>query len=442
MRRRNFALGTSGLLLAGGATAQGVGQTETDFVQLSYASRQRLEDAIDKYITDSGFAGRADVLLEFGAADVNVRGDHPDWARHRTLAFDSALLEAQSKLVSRLNTRIVAESIERLFRAGNSEPPPFQAEGLNRPGQMNDLLRRLLAVARGRLDNELRELGIEPETLNQAPEPQRHVMLARSLRQTSVRRSVGELVGFEPVQTFEVHDGRGNFRIGVVMVGSERSKAIARDILQRRGQFTPEPARAMDLRQVVADRSRLLDDFGVRRVTDEAGMPALLSFAQWGIGYRGNDRVRLGMELDIAGRQVREMADRQIAEYLAGSGQFDSNSEIGMEIEQAVQRHADGYVETSPSTTALVDGLRQVMRRRANLQGITGLSTLLAWSQTHPVTNQPIIGAVRVWSASADQATRAFRDGRTPQGTAVEPNNSAGQPGMRQGRPLTTSRDF
>lgn len=443
MRRRELALIAPALLLARAAAAQGAAQSSGDFVQLVYEARQRLEDAMDAYVSQSGFVGRPDVLLDSGAADVNVPGDHPDWTRHRMLAFEAALLEAQAKLLSRLNSSILAESVDRLFRAANSEPPAYQVSDLNRPGQLNDLVRRLLAVARGRLDSELRELGINPQELDQAPEPQRHVMLSRGLRQTSIRRSAGELVGFLPVQTFEVHDGRGNFRLGVIVVGSERSKAVARQILQRRGEFTPDPSRAMDLRALVADRSRLVDDFGVRLVTDQAGLPAVVSFAQWGVGYRGNDRVRLNLELDTAGRQVRELADRQIAEFLAGSGQFDSNSEVAAGVEQVVQRHADNYLETSPTVVSLADGLLQVMRRRANVQGLVGLSTLQSWTQNHPVTGQPIIGAVRVWSASADQATRAFRDGRPPAAAAPsQPAAPGGQPGIRQGREMSTSRDF
>ncbi|MDJ0391646.1 hypothetical protein QMO56_26485 [Roseomonas sp. E05] len=119
---------------------------------------------------------------------------------------------------------------------------------------------------------------------------------------------------------------------------------------------------------------------------DPAGLPVIVSFAQWGISYRGNDRNRIEMELDAAGQQVRATADRQIAEFLAGSGQYERTTETGREIENVALRHANGYDERRPSTVSVTDGMLQVMRRRAEVKSLAGLHTLTSWSQRHPVT--------------------------------------------------------
>ena len=82
------------------------------------------------------------------------------------------------------------------------------------------------------------------------------------------------------------------------------------------------------------------------------------------------------------------------------------------------------------------------MRRRAQVNNLTGLTTLANWSQRHPVTGQQLIGCVRAWSAASERAVRNYRDQRPAAAEAPRPNPSQGQPGMRTGRELMNSRDF
>jgi hypothetical protein len=410
--------------------------------QAAYEASASLDETIQAYIDRSAFRMQPGTIVEFGTASVPKPGNDPDWAKLRTLAFEEAQLSAQAKIVQAQSSSIQAETVSRLYRAGNAEPPPYQPTELDRPGMLPDLMRRLLGVARGRLDAELRELGIDPAAFERTPEPQRHLQMSNAIRIRSTTRAVGELAGFVPVQTFESHDGNGNFRIGVVVVGSARVKAVIQQILTRRGEFQPDMDRARDIRALVADRRALVDDFGVRLLYDTAGLPAIVSFAQWGISYRGNDRNRMEMERDTAAEQVRSAADRQIAEFLAASGQYEATSAAGREIEAVAMRHADGYDERRPSTVTVTDELLRIMRRRAQVSNLTGLTTLASWTQAHPVTGQRIIGSVRTWSAAAERDIRSYRDQRPPAAEAARPGMPQGQSGIRSGRDLLNSRDF
>jgi hypothetical protein len=439
---RRAALGAGSAIFATAAAAQTQGTETQSAVQQAYESRMMLEEALQGFIERSGLKQQAGVTVEVGMAPVDVRGDNPQWVRARSIAFDAALLDAQSKIVKAFNTTIATETIRRVFRAADADLPTFPPEALERPGVLPDLMRRIVGLARGRLDAELRELGVDPAEFERAPEPRRAVLASNAIRSRTTIRAISELAGFTAVQTFETHDGNGNFQIGTVVVGSERTKGLVRQIQLRRGQFEPDLSRATDIRALVQDRRALVDDFGVRLLMDQAGLPVIVSFAQWGIAYGGNDRNRINLELDAASAQVQSSADRQIAEFLAASAQYDQTSETGREMESVALRQADGLERQPDTVVNITSSLLSVMRRQANVRNLTGITTLANWSQRHPVTNQQIIGCVRTWSAAAERDLRATRDGRPAAAPAAPERRQGGEPGIRSGREHMNSRDF
>jgi len=428
--------------------AQGSNSEAQPSDQAEYDPRGDLQVAIQNYIEQwTSRFGRSEpgLLIEYAIEAVRLRPDNPEWVKERTITYERAVLNAQKKFVVAQGLTLTAESVSQLLRAGSQEPPPFRRESLDRPGALPDLTRRILAVARGRLDNELRELGIDPADLNRVPEPQRHIQLANRLRITSVERAFGELVGFSPIQTFEAHDGQGNFYVGVVLAGSHRRKAVAAQILSQRGQFqaNPDPAVRTRIRSLVANRNALVDDFGVRLLDDDNGLPILVSFAQWGVSYVGGDRMRADLERDAAESQVRSLADRQIAEFLAASAEFRKAGDIQGNTEVASRRHADNYIEQEATTSTIVDQMDQTIRRRAQINNLPGIHTLSSWTARHPDTNRPIVGCVRAWSAVNEAAMREYRS-PTSQAPAAAPAASqpAGRPGIRMGREIVGGRDF
>lgn len=416
--------------------------------QAEYDPRGDLQAAIQTYIEewrDRHGSNEPGLIIQSGIEGVPLRPDNPDWVKSRTLTFERAVLKAQKDFVILQGSTNTADSTLSLFRAANQEPPPFRRESLEQAGALPDLTRRILAVARGRLDNELREIGVDPAELNRVPEPQRHVQLANQLRLSSVRRAFGELVGFSPIQSFEANDGQGNFYIGTVLAGSHRRKAVAQQILTRRGQFepNPNPTSRIRLRTLVADRRALVDDFGVRLIDDENGLPVLVSFAQWGVSYQGGDRMRADLEREAAEAQVQAQADRQITEFLAASASFEGNEKAGSGQETVAQRHADGYVAQEATTSSIFDAVNQTLTRRAQINNLPGIYTLSSWSARHPETNRPIVGCVRVWSAVSETAIRDYRNPpRQAEPTTPQSPAPAGRPGIRRGREIIGGQDF
>lgn len=415
-------------------------QEETD-------ARSTLQNRMSEYITGfrRRFARESGLIVGSGIGQVRQLSDHPDWVKLRSLAFEQAVLEAQRAFVIAGGARIAGDSALSLFRAANQEPPSFQRQNIDQPGVLPDLTRRILAVARGRLDNELRELGIDPVALERVPEAQRHVQFANELQLNAVRRAFGELVGTGPIRTFEESDGKGQYYIGAVVAGSHRRKSIAQQILTRQGQFEPieDPDKRTDLGSLVTNLGELVDDFGVRLIDDENGLPVLVSFYQWGVDYQGTDRARAGMARQAAEAQAEAQADRQIAEFLAANAEFAEAARAGVAEETAALRNADGSIGQQPTITSLTDRVWRSMRRQARVDNLPGIYTLRNWSARHPESNQRIIGCVRVWSAVSEIAMREYRNAPRPTATIVAPTApSQGRPSSRSSRELVGGRDF
>ena len=257
-----------------------------------------------------------------------------------------------------------------------------------------------------------------------------------------VEHSIGDLAGLTVMQTFEGHDGKGNHQIGLVAVVSPKMKSFAQSVLRLRGNFPADKAKAQDLRALVKDKEALLQDFGTRWLYDQNGLPILVSFYQWGLDASGNDPILAAQARDIAVKKATELADAQIAEWLAASATLTTKSETDEKYEKAVDRAIDGYVsQLSPSTT-LIDGLDEIFEQRAHVANLTGLKTLTTWGLKHPLSNQMVIGVVRIWSAAGETATRAVKDARPmqpPTETTSIPNRPAG---TVKGRDFNSADDF
>lgn len=399
-----------------------------------------IEEQMDAFIKAGGYAdreGRGEIAVLQGTAIVDVLSTNPQFIGQRSLAYQAALLQAQSDYVVKQNLQITTQTISEMFKAADREPPPYVA-GDRDPSRLADLVRKLVALRTGQIDKALQELNINPADYERASEPQRYVQMRAALTVKSTEKAFGELVGLMPVQTFEKPIGGDAYKIGVVAIVSPRMKDLAQRVLRDRGQFTPEPARAGRLADLVADKSKLVRDFGVRWRYDDAGLPVLVSFYQWVNEYRGQDPITAERYREIAYKQAEQGADGQIASFLKGSLNVVRVSETSRQSLEAADRNADGYVAQQAEVRKLLDGRQETIRSDASVT-ITGLTTLSRWTGTHPETGQPIIGAVRIWSAAGEQSARNLRDGRPPAAAAATPSG----PGAgRTGRKLMDATDF
>ena len=382
------------------------------------------------------------MLLNMGTAVVIKQATDRDWVKARSLAYDEAVNKAYTNYVVSLGVHITTQTAQHFFTAANTEPPPYDESSLKSPQGMQQLVKKLVALGTGKIDKELKNLGIDPKDYEKAPEPQKYIMLQNSLTKTSMKEAIGSIVGLIPVQTFEGNDGHGNFNVGVCLVASQAMKDLASQILTAHGNIAPDPSKAQDLKILYKDKTQLYRDFGVRRVFDEEGYPAVISFSQWASSYTGSDPVVRDAYEAEAVSTATDLADSQIAEFLKGSVDYKSSSQVGEALEKSVDRFADGYIADNEATKTIIDGAIRDMRKQAVVD-IVGLHTLYTWSGNHPVSGQRIVGVIRIWSAKTEKTTREFRDNRTPSNaSAPKPPQGNGKAGVTSGQTLVKPDDF
>jgi hypothetical protein len=413
--------------------------------QTLFAVTSKIEDLINAYVEKSGLAARearGELALLKGIAPVTVPSTNPDWVKHRSLAYEMALRRAKVDWVSQQNKSNTTSLVNRAYQAANQDPPPFKSDDLVKPAQLAEIVAKVQALGIGYLDQALRELGIDPAKFEKAPPAQKHVQMSNDILKVSTTRAVGDLVGLTTVQTFEGHDGKGNHQIGVVAVVSPKMKSFAQSVLRMRGNFPADKSKAQDLSIFMTNKDALLQDFGTRWLYDQDGLPVLVSFYQWGLNSAGNDPVLAAQFRQMALKTATELADSQIAQFLASNATLTTRSEVGERYEKAVERAIDGYIADTGATTKLIDGLDQVFEERARVENVTGLRTLTTWGAKHPVGGQMVVGVIRVWSAASEQATRAVKDSRPLTPPAPARAAPSGAPGATQGRDFNSANDF
>ena len=407
--------------------------------------RSNIEDLIRDYIEQKGLAAReqrGEIAVLQGFGTVNVPSNNPDWVKYRSLAYEQALKDAKARWISQQNHSQTVSLVSRVYRAANQDPPPYQSDDLVKPAKLAEIVAKMQALGTGHLDQALRELGIDPAKYEKTPPAQRHVQLSNEIMKVVTTRSIGDLVGLTTVQTFEGHDGKGNHQIGLVAVVSPKMKSFAQSVLRLRGNFPADKAKAQDLGALVKDKQALLQDFGIRWIYDQNGLPVLVSFYQWGLDASGNDPVLGAQMRDIAVKKAIELADAQIAQFLAASATLTTKSETGERYEKAVERAVDGYVSQLSPSTKLIDGLDEIFEERAHVANLTGLKTLTTWGLKHPLSNQMVVGVVRIWSAASETATRAVKDARPLNAPAAATRTPSGPAGTTKGRDFNKADDF
>lgn len=391
---------------------------------------RRMQDFMDK----QGFTSRklaGTLFVAAGKAPVQVTPGDPDWVKYRVTAYEKALIEAQITLVSEQSERVASETILKFTK--NDTPPPAEA---STPARTAEIVDKILAVAGGRLDKELRDLGIDPAQYQSAAAGRRTKLLEDSFRRVTTRRAIGDTIGLCPVKTFEGNDESGQYYVGVVIVASPAMRDFARQVSSARGEFTADPSRAQDLSVLWTNEAELLADFGVRRLFDSGGLPVIVSFGQWASTSRGPDPAVVAAYAESAKRQAEAQADGQLADFLKGSLDLTTVNTTGAQVEIiGTTLPESGSRETIKSA---IDEEKRTAIRRSSGQ-FTGLTTLRAWSALHPASKTPVIGVIRMWSAAGEKNMRAMM---APAAQRAPAPPSRLQPGATESRQLMKAEDF
>ncbi len=406
----------------------------------NYDTRAKLENQMQIYIREKRDSLPTRVKLYSDVAMVLVPTTSPDWVEQRSLAYEEAILNVSVKYIKEQQLEITNDTVKSMYQAADQVPPPYDKE--QETGQAAELVRKILAVGNARADAELKKLGVDPKQYADAPESQKLIQLKNALMSKTIETSFGELVGLTPLQSFEGNDGEGNYAVGVVAAVSSGLRDFAQEVLTSKGDFTPDPSKALDLESVIGDEPALVPQFGVRRLFDKHGLPVIVSFAQWAPQGKSEDPATNDAYREVAVSQAESRADAQISNFLAGSAQFERESDTGKSLEKMAERLPDNTALQHAETKSIINGMMSELRVHSNIK-LSGIETFKTWYLDHPVTGRPIVGVVRIWSAAGEKAMSALRESEPSAGTSADGKAlKNGQAGVTSGADLMKASDF
>jgi hypothetical protein len=413
----------------------------------------KLEQLIEEFeysAAGQAFRSRPGMFYTTATAWVMSTPESRDWGNARIMAYKEALLKAQAKYIESLGVSIMAESMTKLYK-DPTQMPQFSPEELRSPNKLLEMLDKAVAVTGGKLDNELRELGIDPEEFSAAAREKRAVLFERSVSERTVTRARQSLTGVIPVKSWEAYDENGNHAVAVAIVASERFRQFVYDVIHSKGDLAPDPSKALSMPLIDMlrkDRGALVNDFGIRRMYDEHGYPVLVSFGQSSNPYRGTEAQRRADARELSYAAARSDAYANFAYLFNSTGSSEQSSGRSMKRQTLGLVRAEGrdVTESEQETMEFVQTMDQEISARGSVSNLPGTRELFRWTASHPMHGHEINGVVYLWHPLAEQNARQLRNFKPTRnnqsGQAKATDRPTNEAGTSQSRNLMSADDF
>ncbi|MBO7685972.1 MAG: hypothetical protein J6V72_06305 [Kiritimatiellae bacterium] len=390
---------------------------------------------IDEYCKEMGITIGAvtptDAIYLKGVERVTERAASPNFTRSRTMAYEKAYQKAVasyvmdkfgSEAVRQFNTYFADNSSNRLSPTTDSKTTLERIE------------EKTAQLTEAKLDEGLRAMGVTPT----GSVAEKRKLAEDSLIKSSIRNAVGSSAGLLPVQTFEGWNEGGQYAVGVVIRGGAETETIAECLRYKMRPSLVRPDAGRPVSEVLPTDDELVSQFGVRLFFDKDGVPALLSFAQWGSAYTGTDEDAAEDALDHALVQAEALANEQLTVFINSTITVKESSDKGESKSTTVTFDANGV----PTEQKVVDYIDKAMKSSA-IQGqdtLIGRSTVLKKVLVHPSSGQKLAVCVRMWSFGQYDAMKRIIEKPKPQ--VVVPPVPAPQPTGTSGKRRGRSYDF
>ena len=360
-----------------------------------------------------------------GVERVMANASSPNFVRSRMMAYTKAYQKAVAgyvlkkfgiETVKQFNTYFKDQSTDRLQPSSDAK------------STLERIVEKTEQLTEAKLDEGLRAMGVTPS----GSIAQKRKLAEDSIASRSLRTAVGSSAGLLPVQTFEGWDESGKYAVGVVIRGGVDTETIAECLRYKMRPVLSRPEAGLKVEDALPTDEELVSQFGVRLFFDEKGVPALLSFAQWGSAYTGTDEDEAEDAMDHAMVQAEALANEQLTTFINSTITVRDSSAKG----EAKTTHALFDANGVPSEEKVVNYL-DVAEKSST---ITGSDTMIGRSRVidpkvieHPQSGQKIAVCALMWSFGQYDAMR--RTIERPKPSETKPTgDSTGTPGKRRGR--------
>ena len=356
--------------------------------------------------------------LGWGEGMINTDPGNVRYGQNRIAAMDSAIAAAYGQFALSRGRDVTLERLREIVQDPNALTDLQQSTQAQFDHAVEERMRNLETA---RLDQALRELGVDPSVLPQLDHRQRAELAADRLQNQVVRTAMQSFQGVRLIKTFEEQGA-----VGALVIYSDSTRRTASNIVSGnlaaigRGNSSD----ALDQLNGQLSDEKLMLMHGIRLLRDADGNPVLVSFGQASPAVtRGDSRQRINMAVTAAERQASLRADAAMAEFLNTFIEVSETEISGVSSNIMAERRGDRdfEVESIEFTERLNSSLRQISEL-----DLSGVVTARTWRANHPDTGHLYVGAVHLWSPT----TEALFTGRS--GTDTSPEGEGESPGVRR----------
>lgn len=390
---------------------------------------------IDAYCKEMGITiGEVtpkDAIYLKGIERVLVRADHPDFTRARSTAYEMAYHRAVADYVMQ---KFGVESVKQFstfFRDQSSDRLEPAADVQTTEQR---ILEKTAQLTEAKLDEGLKAMGVTPT----GGVTEKRRLAANTIFTRSMRDAIGSSAGLLPVQTFEGWNENNQYAVGVVIRGGAETETIAECLRHKMRPGLARPEAGCSVEEAMPTDEEMVSQFGVRLFFDKQGVPALLSFGQWGSAYTGSDADEAEDAMDHALVQAEALANEQLTMFINSTITVKESSDHGGGKTVDAIFDANG-VPTEASVVKFIDRAS----KESSLQGrdtLIGRSTVAKKVLVHPANGKKLAVVVRMWSFGQYDAMKRIIE--KPAAAPVRPVAAPAAPQMTPGKRRGRSYDF
>ena len=370
------------------------------------------------------------VLITQGIAQVHGRPGEATWANARTIAYQTAELQARAAMVAALSEQVLSgRSLTVLENSGAITDPTAQP-----PAQSREQIQaKAQSLDEAALDAELRKLGVPPEQYQDLPPEKKRLLFSESYESYVRTRAATTMNG---VATLSVHEGpwEGNQTIVVNLVWSE-SLARMTAMFGKYGKLLPKkPETGKRLaEQIPAEVPRLLRCFGVQRCTDETGETTFVVFSQAGLAPVPAQMraTALANAYDKAAMEGKAMLKAFIHER--------TSSEASRNLAQLAAVTVGEKSGRQEATVQQLDSYQRSIRSGGETVDLAGVSEFKRWHGK--VDGVDVAGVVLSWSPRSQAQARTVEKVNQQAGQGGGAERPSGQTGGQGGSGDSTTFD-
>lgn len=354
----------------------------------------------------------------WGEATINTAPSNVRYGQNRIAAVDAAIASAYGQFALSRGRNVTLERVREIVQDPNALTDMQQSTQAQFDHAVQERMRNLETA---RLDQALRELGVDPSVLPQLDHRQRAELAADRLQNQVVRTAIESFQGIRLLKTFEEQGA-----VGALIIYSESTRQLANNIVSGnlaaigRGNSSD----ALDQLNGQLSDEKLMLMHGIRLLRDANGNPVLVSFGQASPAVtRADSRQRINMAVTAAERQASLRADAAMSEFLNTFFEVNETEISGVSSNTMGEMRGDRSfeVETIEFTERLNTSLRQI-----STMNLAGSVTARTWRANHPDTGHLYVGVVHLWSPT----TEALFTGRARTDSAVSEDGES--PGVRR----------